>query len=139
MQKQAIKTEVNPVQGDEIWRDVVGYEGYYMVSNMGRVKRLPTITEQTSIHGKKFIRHIKGRIMTVSKRHNNDNAWHNQVVLCKNGKRENVYAAILVARAFLGEPKHGENIKRLDGNTLNDKIENLAYASGKITYKDNEK
>lgn len=25
---------------NEIWKDIVGYEGYYQVSNMGRVKRL---------------------------------------------------------------------------------------------------
>ena len=23
---------------NEIWKDVVGYEGYYLVSNLGRVK-----------------------------------------------------------------------------------------------------
>ena len=27
---------------EEIWKDVVGYEGYYQVSNMGRVKSLFT-------------------------------------------------------------------------------------------------
>ena len=25
---------------EEIWRDIKGYEGYYMVSNLGRVKSL---------------------------------------------------------------------------------------------------
>ena len=25
----------------EIWKDIVGYEGYYQVSNLGRVKSLP--------------------------------------------------------------------------------------------------
>jgi len=26
---------------EEIWKDVVGYEGLYKISNMGRVKSLP--------------------------------------------------------------------------------------------------
>lgn len=28
---------------DEEWRDVVGYEGLYQVSNLGRIKSLPEI------------------------------------------------------------------------------------------------
>lgn len=25
----------------EVWKDVVGYEGYYKVSNLGRIKTVP--------------------------------------------------------------------------------------------------
>ena len=28
---------------EEIWKDVVGYEGYYQVSNLGRVRSLDRI------------------------------------------------------------------------------------------------
>lgn len=28
---------------NEIWKDVVGYEGLYQVSNLGRVKSLPKL------------------------------------------------------------------------------------------------
>ena len=28
-------------QANEVWVDIEGYEGYYQISNMGRVKSLP--------------------------------------------------------------------------------------------------
>jgi len=28
------------IGSDEEWKDIVGYEGYYQISNLGRVKRL---------------------------------------------------------------------------------------------------
>lgn len=28
---------------EEIWRDILGYEGLYKVSNLGRIKRLPRV------------------------------------------------------------------------------------------------
>ena len=33
-----------PEQEQEIWKDVVGFEGYYQVSNLGRVKSLKRVT-----------------------------------------------------------------------------------------------
>ena len=30
---------------EEIWKDVVGYEGLYQVSNMGRIRSLSHITK----------------------------------------------------------------------------------------------
>lgn len=32
---------------NEIWKDVVGYEGLYQVSNLGRVKSLPKLKKNS--------------------------------------------------------------------------------------------
>ena len=44
----------------EIWKDIVGYEGYYQVSNMGRVKSL-----DRHIRGNNNI--VRGMILTPLK------------------------------------------------------------------------
>lgn len=33
----------------EIWKDIEGFEGRYQISNIGRVKRLYTLTESNSL------------------------------------------------------------------------------------------
>jgi hypothetical protein len=38
----------------EIWKDINGYEGYYQVSNIGRVKSLARVIEyRKGIYGKR--------------------------------------------------------------------------------------
>ena len=37
----------------EIWKDINGYEGYYQVSNLGRVKSLPRIIKSGSFYIKR--------------------------------------------------------------------------------------
>lgn len=32
-----------PIEGQEIWYDIEGWEGYYQISSLGRVKSLPRI------------------------------------------------------------------------------------------------
>ena len=45
---------------DEVWRDVTGYEGYYQVSNLGRIKSLDRVIPHPRI-GKQTVR---GRLLT---------------------------------------------------------------------------
>lgn len=72
----------------EIWRDVVGYEGIYQVSNMGRVKSL----------GNNKTR--KDKILRQTKFKNG----YLYVFLCKEGKRKNCRVNRLVGNAFLDNP-----------------------------------
>lgn len=44
---------------DEIWKDIYGYEGYYQVSNLGRVKSLDRIIP----HPRLYQQFVKGRIL----------------------------------------------------------------------------
>jgi len=45
---------------EEIYKDIVGYEGYYQVSNLGNVKSLDRVVDH-AINGP---RKVKGRILT---------------------------------------------------------------------------
>ena len=46
----------------EIWKDILGYEGYYQISNKGRIKSLDRYVERKG----KFIK-VKGKILNLNK------------------------------------------------------------------------
>ena len=66
----------------EIFKDVKGYEGYYEISNLGRVR-------STSYKGKKILK------PAVTK-----NGYLN-VIFCINQKKEHKFVHRLVAEAFI--------------------------------------
>lgn len=100
----------------EAWKDVLGYEGLYQVSNLGRVKSLPRQT-------------TSGKILSTASRQNG----YLCVSLCKNGKTHKYNVHRIVAEAFL--PKHGRNdvVNHKDENKHNNQVTNLEW----ITQKEN--
>ena len=51
---------------EEVWKDVVGYEGYYQVSNLGKVKSVDRyVATVGNPSGKRL---IKGKILSQAKR-----------------------------------------------------------------------
>lgn len=55
----------------EKWLDVVGYEGYYKVSNLGRVKGL----DRTIISKRGYKYRIKGRILSPGVNNHGYEIW----------------------------------------------------------------
>ena len=102
----------------EIWRDVIGYEGQYQVSNEGRVRSLDrtvlTKNGQRFYKGKIFEGGFNGR-------------GYRQATLQKNGKRETFYVHQLVAIYFLGHIPNGSQlvVDHVDGDKANNSVENL--------------
>ena len=77
---------------EEVWRDVKGYEGYYQVSDQGRVKSL----ERTFINKSGRKRTVKERILKPA-----FDGWGYLIVtLCAGGKRKNLMVHRLVCEAF---------------------------------------
>ena len=99
------------MKGKEIWKDILGYEGKYMVSNWGRVKSL------------NYHRTGKERIMKPS-----DNGHgYLFVVLCKDGKDKKCRINRLVAQAFLPNPDNLPEVNHKDENKYNNCVENLEW------------
>ena len=95
---------------DEQWRDVVGYEGLYQVSNFGRVK---------SFHkGKVIIR----KPVTLSD-------GYQQVSLDKNGKRKCMGIHVLVAKMFIPNPENKPMVDHYDRNPANNTVRNLSWVT----------
>ena len=102
-----METETN-----EIWKDVVGYEGLYMVSNLGRIKSLGN--DRTR----------KDKILNPIKNRNG----YLKVSLCKNGKQKAYYIHRLVAQAFVqNDSLFNTDINHKDENPLNNNAENLEW------------
>ena len=102
----------------EIWRDITGYEGYYQVSNFGRVRSLDRTVEFSD--GRK--RFYKGKML--SPRMRDGYKW---VTLTMKDRKKTFKFSQLVAMAFLGHKPDGLKlvVDHIDGNRLDDRVENL--------------
>lgn len=106
----------------EEWRDVVGYDGYYKVSNYGRVKVLPHIVNRGFCMVTCQEKILKPRIK------NNKYLF---VRLSNGSKRtsKEKYVHRLVAQAFLPNPEKKSEIDHIDGDKINNIVTNLKWAT----------
>lgn len=103
---------------NEIWRDVIGYEGVYSISSCGRIRR------DLSARNTKA-----GKILKLCK----NKYGYLYVCLSKNNKTKNKLVHRLVAECFLNFSKLKNNVNHKDGNKLNNHVNNLEY----VTHKEN--
>lgn len=88
----------------EIWKDVLGYEGLYMVSSIGRVKTVKT---------------------GLIRKHSDDRHGYKRVTLCENRRRKTVYIHRLVVEAFIGAIPKGFEVNHKDEDKSNNTLDNL--------------
>ena len=107
----------------EVWKDVLGYEGIYQVSNLGNVKSLERIVPREN--GGDFI--VREKFLKVAI----DNVGYYKLCLYKEAKRKNMRIHVLVAQAFLGHVPDGYKIvvDHINNNPLDNRIENLQLIS----------
>ena len=105
----------------EEWRDIKGYEGSYMVSNLGRIKSL------VGWNGYEYIK--RDKILNPYKQKVGQEYYRSVVKLHKNGKKKDKKVHRLVADAFIPNPENKPNINHKDGNPLNNIVSNLEWCS----------
>lgn len=114
-----------PPQVPEEWRDVVGYEGLYAVSNLGRFKRLArTIVDRTP-SGTMRTRVYPERIRKPSIMRKRGGYLY--VSLRKNGKIATRCVHLLVAEAFIGPRPPGAHTCHRNGDPTDAHAVNLRY------------
>lgn len=94
----------------EVFKSVVGYEGLYEVSNLGRVKSLVP-------HNRRQFDFLK----------QSDSGKANTICLFKEGKKKTINVHRLVLEAFIGTRPKGLECCHNDGNYKNNHIDNLRW------------
>lgn len=105
---------------DEIWKDISGYEGYYQVSNLGRVRSC-----DRWVNNKVGVRLISGRLLKP---------WKNEkgyfyIDLVKDSDRRKFKVHRLVAFAFVDGYFEGSQVNHIDGVKSNNNASNLEFCT----------
>lgn len=95
----------------EEWRPVVGYEGLYEVSSIGRIKRI-------QIYGRPIQRFLSS---------NKGKRGYIPINLCKNGKSKKELIHRIVLTAFRGPPLPTHESCHSNGIASDNRIENLRW------------
>ena len=106
----------------EIWKPIAGYEGYYEVSNFGRVRSVDRYVDR----GKSKI-FFKGKIIRPFVCHYK----YLSVDLRKNGSSKTFKVHRLVAIAFIPNPNNYPEIDHIDNSPQNNSVWNLRWVNHK--------
>lgn len=96
---------------EEIWKDVIGYEGSYQISNLGNVKSLLT--------NKNLKPCINGSGYYI-------------VSLCKKGKKKSTHIHSLLAEHFLIKKSNDLVVDHINNIKTDNSLENLQYTTYRV-------
>lgn len=96
---------------EEVWKDIQSYEGYYQISNHGRVK---------SFHINK-----KGKLLKIALA----NTGYESVGLYKNRIQRKASPHRLVAEHFIPNPHNYPEVNHIDEKKTNNHVNNLEWCS----------
>lgn len=97
----------------EVWRPVVGFEGYYMVSNLGRIK---------SLH-----KRYEGLILTPY----DEGHGYRMIDLYKDNIRQKCRVHRLVAEAFLPNPENKPQVNHINTIRSDNRVCNIEWCTAK--------
>lgn len=106
----------------EIWRPVKGYEGYYEISNFGRLKSLERKVKQGN--------HFRFVPEKIKKPHMSGDGYP-AYTLCKDCKSRMIRTHLLIARAFIPNPDNKGYVDHINTDKNDFSIKNLRWVTAK--------
>lgn len=109
---------------NEIWKEVEGFEAFYHISNLGRIKKL-----KRDVYSKngRFLRRDPEKL---NKNHINKKRGNYYLTdLAVKGKRKSFWLHRLIAIHFIPNPQKKKYVNHIDGNPQNNAIENLEWVT----------
>ena len=105
----------------EKWKPVVGFEGYYEVSDLGRVRSIGR--EYVDAVGVK--RHYKGKILSLI----DEGRGYHSVMLSAKGRKCHFRVCRAVAQAWIPNPNNYPQVNHKDENKGNNRVSNLEWCT----------
>ena len=105
----------------EIWKEIKGFKGFYLISNKGRVKS--TKREVLRYDGRK--NYIKERILKPKKA----GAGYLQVTLSNNSLNNYAYIHRLVAEYFVEKAENKTDVNHISGIKKDNTASNLEWCT----------
>ena len=109
---------------EEYWKEVIGYEGIYEVSNKGKIRSSKDKTTKSTLHGE---RKWKQRIL----KQKTDKKGYKRVTLYKEKIPDTFLVHRLVAMSFINKIEGKELINHIDCNPSNNYVSNLEWCTHK--------
>lgn len=107
----------------EVWKDIQGYEGYYQVSNHGRVMSMARTIVTTKGTKCEYQKRIKAPAL--------DQKGYNRICLTKNSKPKTFKVHRLVADLFIGNPEQKPHVNHINGNKKDNHYSNLEWVTNR--------
>lgn len=107
---------------DEIWKDIIGYEGLYQASSLGRIKSLSRI-----VNGIGVARNTRKETVLKSQV---INSGYKVSTFCINYKKKNFFVHRIIAECFVPNLDNKAEVNHINGVKTDNSADNLEWVTG---------